>query len=208
LSATLNGVVAPHGLATNYWFDYGTTGAYDHTSSQTSAGSAWGKGQVGAVVGGLQPDTTYHFRVAAQNAAGITYGADEAFTTPNYLPAVTTEAATDVKGHSARLHAKINPKGFGTTYEFQYGTTSGYGQSVPLPPQSIGAGSADVPVENLVAGLTEATVYHFRVVATNSEGTSAGSDRQFRTPGKPVIATTPALYTNTARLLPISSSTA
>ena len=36
-----------------------------------------------------------------------------------------------------------------------------------------------------VANLTSGTVYHYRVVATNSQGTTIGRDRQFKTAGQP-----------------------
>src|SRR5207248_8500246 len=46
-----------------------------------------------------------------------------------------------------------------------------------------------------ISSLTASTTYHFRVVASNSAGTSLGSDRTFTTltaTGPPVVTTNPA----------------
>jgi hypothetical protein len=39
---------------------------------------------------GLQPGTTYHYRVVATNVDGTTYGEDQTFTTPGYLELIAT----------------------------------------------------------------------------------------------------------------------
>jgi hypothetical protein len=41
----------------------------------------------------------------------------------------------------------------------------------------VGSGTADVPVSAQISGLTEGTIYFFRVVATNATGTSQGAIR-------------------------------
>jgi hypothetical protein len=41
---------------------------------------------VSAAVPGLAPATTYHFRIVAENGGGISYGADQSFTTLPALP--------------------------------------------------------------------------------------------------------------------------
>jgi hypothetical protein len=64
---------------------------------------------------------------------------------------------------------------------FEYGTTTGYGSSVScstLP----GSGSSPVAVSALVTmGLIASTEYHFRISATNTGGTSKGTDVTFKT---------------------------
>jgi hypothetical protein len=165
---------------------------------------------VSAEVGGLKGNTTYQLRLDGNGRLTASVSAEESgalqtipgstiqFTTPDWRPISTTEAPTAVKGYSATLHARINPQGEPTEYQFEYGTTTGYGSSVPVPSGSAGSGIAAVPVEYALSGLEEATVYHYRVRATNGEGTSYGSDQVFRTPGKPVLVTPPTTrYTNT-----------
>ena len=67
----------------------------------------------------------------------------------------------------------MDPNDAETTYFFQYGTTAVYGsQTVPT---TVDAGSTTVTVSALVRGLKAETSYVFRLVASNSKGTSYGS---------------------------------
>ena len=98
-------------------------------------------------------------------------------------PSVTTGGASSVNRTSAVLNATINPQGQRTVYFFQYGLTTGYGAQTAT--KSAGSGTTAVGVKTGVNQLTSGTVYHYRVVATNSQGTSIGKDRQFKTTGQP-----------------------
>jgi hypothetical protein len=90
-----------------------------------------------------------------------------------------TESATGVTKEKATLHGTVNPEGLSTTYKFEYGTSKSYGTSIPSTPATIGSGKADVGVEAALSGLQLEQVYHYRVVATNSSGTTYGEDRTF-----------------------------
>ncbi len=86
--ATLNGAVDPQGVNTTYRFEYGTTTAYGTSVPQpaASAGSGTAKERVSETVTGLQPNTTYHYRLVAGGSAG----ADSVFRTGQ--PTVTAVA--------------------------------------------------------------------------------------------------------------------
>lgn len=94
-------------------------------------------------------------------------------------PAVATSSATQVGANGALLQAFVDAKDRDTDFVFEYGTSSSYG----LQTASGSAGSAKGPraVSMRVDGLAPATTYHFRVVATNSKGTTQGSNRSFTT---------------------------
>ncbi len=79
--ATLSATVDPNGLASTYHFDYGTTTGYGSSTSEQPVGSDSQDDQVSATVSGLGAGTTYHCRAVATSAAGVTYGADQTFTT-------------------------------------------------------------------------------------------------------------------------------
>lgn len=89
-TATLNGSVNPEFGATTYRFQFGTTTAYGANvpAPDAAVGSDRTDHPEGQGVSGLAPATTYHFRIAATNAAGTTYGVDQTFATPA-APAVT-----------------------------------------------------------------------------------------------------------------------
>src|SRR6266576_5796171 len=189
-SATLHGMVNPNGLSTNVHFEYGTTTSYgSNTAVQSFSGNT--TQPVSANIPGLSPNTTYHFRLVGTNSGGTSFGSDMTFTT-NGPPIVTTGAATNVTSSSATLHGMVNPNGLSTNVHFEYGTTTSYGSNTAV--QSF-SGNTTQPVSANIPGLSPNTTYHFRLVGTNSGGTSFGYDVTFRfdtnTTG-PVIITNPA----------------
>ena len=179
-SATLNGTVNPDGTTiTDCHFEYGTTTSYGQTASCSPATPFSTTTTVSADITGLAENTTYHFRLVAANSGGSYTGLDETFTTltkPLIAAAGYTSKLTE---SSVDLNAQINPMGFDTTYHFEWGTSTSYGNSVPVPDADIGSGSSDVPVTQHVSGLSANTTYHWRVVATNSIGTTFGQDHTF-----------------------------
>jgi hypothetical protein len=95
-------------------------------------------------------------------------------------PTATTGDATGLTDTQAALAGTVNPQGQLTSYAFQYGTTTAYGQTALT---SAGSATRDTPVSADLAGLTPGTTYHYRVIATNADGTTVGADRTFRTTG-------------------------
>jgi hypothetical protein len=191
--ATLNGALDPHGLPTLVYFQYGTTTSYGHTTpSQSQTGGTFRN--ISANVSGLTANTTYHFRIVATNSGGIRYGSDVTFTTltATGLPVVTTAAASNMASFSATLNGSLDPHGLTTSVHFQYGTTTSYGSTTLTQSQT---GTTFRNIAANISGLTASTVYHFRIVATNSAGTTYGSDRTFTTlaaTGPPIVTTNPA----------------
>jgi hypothetical protein len=104
-------------------------------------------------------------------------------------PTAITLAASAVTPTTATLNGTVNPNGIATTYHFEWGTTTSYGNSTTTT--SAGSGSSAVTVNAAISGLTSGTTYHFRLVAVNSDGTSNGSDFTF-TPGMATVTTTTA----------------
>ncbi|HEY4098351.1 MAG TPA: choice-of-anchor D domain-containing protein, partial [Baekduia sp.] len=80
-AAALAGLAEPGGGATDVWFEYGTTTDYGTATTHQPLAAAAGSTAVTEQLTGLQPSTTYHFRLVAQNDAGTTHGADATFTT-------------------------------------------------------------------------------------------------------------------------------
>jgi hypothetical protein len=178
-SATLGGTVDPDGTTiTDCHFEYGQTTHYGESQPCASTPSGSSAVAVSADITGLAENTTYHFRLVAGNSGGSYPGLDETFTTLS-RPLIDTAYTSNLTESSVDMNAEINPVGFDTTYHFEWGTSTSYGNSVPVPDADIGSGSSDVLVSQHVSGLSANTTYHWRVVATNSIGTTFGQDRTF-----------------------------
>ena len=192
-SATLNGSVDPQGLTTTVYFQYGTTTSYGLTTAiQSRHGNTYQN--VTANISGLSANTIYHFRIVATNSAGTRYGSDKRFTTLRATgpPVVTTKPATFVASFSATLSGSLDPHGLTTTVYFQYGTTTSYGLTTAIQTRT---GNTYQNVAAQINSLSANTVYHFRIVATNSAGTRYGSDKTFTAlsaTGLPIVTTNPA----------------
>ncbi|MEI6310133.1 MAG: hypothetical protein WCP58_10890 [bacterium] len=120
---------------------------------------------------------TYLARVGA-----LTYTAQAAFlVAPGGSPAVVTNPASDISLGSAVLHGEVQPNGHPAEGWFQWGGTTSYGSRTPT--QFISAGSSTIPLTSPISGLSPGTVYHFRWVAQNLYGLSAGNDRTLTTAG-------------------------
>jgi phosphodiesterase/alkaline phosphatase D-like protein len=191
-SAVLNGTVNANSTTTTVTFEYGETTSYGRTLTAAQSPVTGGTDTaVTAVPNDLLPNTTYHFRVVAQNTNNTVYGADMTFTTGGSPPTADTNAATAVTGTGATLNGTVNANNDNTTVTFQYGTTPAYGSTVPAD-QSPVTGITNTAVSTAITGLTNNTTYHYRVVAQNGSGTTNGADMTFFTGTAPPTVTTGA----------------
>lgn len=84
-TATLRGIVDPNGSETTYWFEYSSDSLLGslllRTTARVSAGSGSNPDSVEADVTGLNANTTYYFRIVAQNSQGTVRGERLSFET-------------------------------------------------------------------------------------------------------------------------------
>ncbi len=150
--------------------------------------------EVHAEIVGLQPGTIYDYRLVATTNThehGGTKDGEGASFAAAATPTVEAVSVGDVSSSSVNLSAKIDPMGVDTTYRFEYvdavqyepGAVDPYagGGSVPVSPTDIGSGDSYVSVSVPAGGLLPATVYHFRVLATNAVGVTHSADVTFKT---------------------------
>lgn len=183
-SATVSGTVNPGGQSTTYSFHYGATTAYGSQTSAQSAGQDATNHAVSATLTGLKPATTYHYRVSATNASGITVGTDKSFTTappppPPPPPIATTGRPVRITSSAATVTGTVNPRGAKTTYYVEFGIIP-YG--LKTASRTLPVVSSPMGVSITLHGLAAGRVYHYRLVARNSGGTSRGADVTFSTP--------------------------
>jgi predicted outer membrane repeat protein len=99
-------------------------------------------------------------------------------------PLATSGAATSVTLSSATLNGTAGGDGLGTWY-FQWGATTAYGnQTVSEALASLSA----VPITAQLTGLQPAATIHYRVVMSDPDGTTYGSDQTFTTNAGPATA--------------------
>jgi sugar lactone lactonase YvrE len=137
-------------------------GDYNYTTANSNTGfDTWTDGR--EPIEGHQTEKVFFHSIPLQSAP----------------PSVTTEPATNVTAAGATLNGTVNPNGAETKYYFEYGTTISYGMKTSEV--SAGSGTSNVKVSRAITGLTAGTTYHFRIVASNSAGTSHGGDLTFKT---------------------------
>lgn len=99
--------------------------------------------------------------------------------TPLLPPVATINAATALTVSSATLNGSVI-NGANSNIIFEYGLTTSYGSTVTATPSPVTSNTA-TPVSANITGLVAGTTYHYRVKATNTLGTSFGSDETFTT---------------------------
>lgn len=174
--ATLKATVDPNGQSTTYQFEYGLSeGSLPNVVPVPagSAGSGYEPVNVESVATGLTPGTKYYVRVSATNASGKVSSSVISFLSSKE-PGLSGVAASKISRNGAELKATIESNGFVTSYYFEYGTTTSYGTKTT---NKEGSGA----VSESLSGLKASTVFHYRVVASNKEGTHTGPDQTFTT---------------------------
>ena len=178
VGATVNGTVNPNGLATQAWFEWGTSPtlvAPDNTTKQNFAAGT----TVQAVTASLPTltfGTTYYFRLVASNPSGETKGTPILnFATSALRPTVTTLAADNLTATSATLHGQVNPNFLPTAAWFEYGTSPTLAGATISTEVAIGSGSAVVATSAITTPQPFGGIVYFRAAARNNAGEQKGS---------------------------------
>jgi uncharacterized repeat protein (TIGR01451 family) len=96
-------------------------------------------------------------------------------------PAVTTNAASGVNSWGATVNGMVSSNGASSTATFEYGLSTAYSEWIPATPYTLAAGAVNAAVSATLEGLNCNTTFHYRIVATNSGGTTNGLDGTFTT---------------------------
>jgi hypothetical protein len=197
-TANLAGGVYPNGRDTTYFWQYGTTTAYDSQTTPAGIGAGTAPVLTNATLTGLAASTTYHYRLVATNSAGTAYGYDYTFTTASAgsLPPANTAppAVTGTPTQGQTLTASTgtwSPAATGYAYQWQRSTDGG----TTWTPISGAAGSGYVPGAADLGALVRV-----QVTATNGYGPGVASSA----PAGPIasgapINTSPPVISGTPR---------
>ena len=129
---------------------------------------------------GLNPGTTYYYKVLWTDEDGNTGESDEYTFTTNPAPFVSSVKVSDVGLYSAYVTFTI---AHATKAKIQYGRTTSYGGIEEIA-TSRNKGTYTVKLDNL----TDGTTYHFRIIGEDEEGNEfVGDDYTFETLPVPKI---------------------
>src|SRR3990167_1523316 len=210
-TAVVNGTVNPNGAFTSYWYEYGVTTSFGNKTSNQNVGAGYADISAPDYITGLSKDTTYYFRLVAENQFGRVAGTQYAFRTTlntpppvGSAPLVKSVAANGISRTTANLNGEVTPNKAATQYWFEYGKTSDLGQTSGFT--SVGDGTVKVLASVALANLDPLTTYYFRLNAQNQFGTVNGVILNFKTDG-PTSAKAPSVTTGNASAISDSGAT-
>lgn len=143
-------------------------------------------------LGGRGPGSIRNSLGVAVNSASkqVYVGAGEDSRIEIFDPAVTVPDASlapisDLGTRTVTLHGTVDADAAGNaTCVFEYGNGESLGQSAPCTPASISSGGGPTSVQATLTGLQPgATTYHYRLSATNANGTEYSETAEFTTLG-------------------------
>ncbi len=193
VAATLNGSINAKGFDVNSYFDYGLTNTYGSTlPGDPALVTGNSPVAVAAIISGLAPNTTYHFRIRAVTSVGIIlYGEDMTFTTSGpQCPMPTGVSASSVTATTATLSWSEPSPAPGSGYEYEI-RTSGEAGSGPAGLVTSGSTASGMAIVQ-ITGLSGNTTYYAYVRSNCGDGeySTWTSPHQFVThEGVPVIIT-------------------
>jgi hypothetical protein len=164
LGATLAAGVNPRGLATTVRFEYGTSTAYGTSTPEQAIGAGGSTVSVTAAIGGLKPNTRYHYRAVATSAAGIARGGNRSFRTSKAPTgvAITPSTIRPIWGSGLTIKGRVSGAGSVPValekQDFPY--TAGFSQIATANASSSGAFTLTAPALYVTT--------HMRVVTRTS----------------------------------------
>lgn len=192
-SATSGGVVTNEGGAavTSRGVCWNTTPGPTISNNKTS--ETGGSGSFSSTLTQLLPNTLYYVRAYATNNAGPGYGDQVSFTTIQVTaPVLTTEAVSLISNVGATAGGNITNDNGGqvTARGVCWALTAHPTINSNITTDGTGSGSFSSSIQ----GLRASTTYYLRAYATNSAGTSYGSEVSFTTtaPSAPVLISSTA----------------
>ncbi len=211
--ALLTASVNPEHAPARYHFEYGQcavlAGCAGVASTPDQESSVYG--QIAAIqeATGLQPQSTYSYRLVADNEheepghviqGGETVGVEGHFTTgASPVPVVQTGSASGVGVGGATISGLVDPDGQPAVYAFELGVYEGSGTHYGVVFSGPAGTGTTLIAESLpLSGLQPGTTYAYRVVIRSGYGEAVGETMTFTTEGLPSVLAVPAPLTQLA----------
>jgi len=141
----------------------------------------------------LLPNTTYYVRAYATNSVGTTYGIQVSFTTLPQAPEVTTDAVDNIGVTTATGHGTLDALNDASVSQHGVCWSTSEDPTTSDPHTELGAYSGSTPYtfpDSNMTSLLPYTTYYVRAYATNTAGTSYGTQESFTTlPQVPAVTT-------------------
>jgi hypothetical protein len=169
-------------------------GGWKSVGTPVDLGTATSPVAVSQTIAGLEANEHYEARLLVTKPYDNpdVISPSEGFDTPAIAPEVSVPGVQFLAATSAQVVSRINPNNLPTTYHAEYVTEAEFGANgfanatqVPVPEASAGEQGAEKAFLQKLTGLEPATAYRVRFLATNSQGTTEGPDRQFTTRALP-----------------------
>lgn len=177
LQATANLEINPNNAPTSASMQYGSDQTFASVikTINLTPSTLTGDSSVAmsATLDGLQPSTTYFFRVSATNEAGTftsPVGSFKSLAPPVSAPTPVAKPASKITGWSATLNGTMNANNGSTSVSFVYGTDPTFTSNTvtALPATQTVTGNTAVAVSLDISFLDPRTVYYYRLVGSNS----------------------------------------
>ena len=156
--------------------EYGTTTGYGSSSSLNSSSVT----SHSVTLTGLTANTTYNYAVMSADAAGTATSANFTFSTPATIPTISAVSSSGLTTTSATITWTTDQP---SSWQVEYGTTTGYGSQSTLNSSSVTSHSVTL------TGLSAGATYDYAVMSGNSAGTATSANFTFTTPATVVSST-------------------
>lgn len=168
-----------------------STGTNPTTANSCAGSTVVQSGTFTATITGLTPGTTYYLRAYATNSSSTSYGPQQSFTTLVTTPTVITTTASSITSSTASSGGTIVTNGGAAI------SASGVCWSTSANPTTANSKTTNNATSgsyaSSITGLSPGTTYYVRAYATNSAGTSYGSQISFTTAAVAPTVTTTAI---------------
>jgi hypothetical protein len=182
-TATGNGNITSLGSPnpTQYGVCWNTGGTPTTSDSKTTQGATSATGAFTSSITGLSASTTYYVRAYATNDGGTSYGDQVSFTTSPIAPTVTTQSVSSIAVTTATGNGNITSLGVPNPTAYGVCWNTGGTPTTSDSKNDKGAASVTGAFTASMSSLTANTTYYVRAFATNTGGTSYGTEVSFTT---------------------------